>query len=64
MFSGKYEFAKRFGQKIFSFSVGSGVLSKIEFVRFEVFTAVTMRNGVFWNVTQCGSGKNRRFGGT
>jgi hypothetical protein len=33
-------------------------------VRFEVFTAVTMKNGVFWVVTPCGSCKNRRFGGT
>jgi hypothetical protein len=32
------------------------------FVRFEVFTAVTMTNGVFWDVTLCGSCKNRRFG--
>jgi hypothetical protein len=29
------------------------------FVRFEVFTAVTMKNGVFWDVTPCGSYKNR-----
>jgi hypothetical protein len=28
-------------------------------VRFEVFTAVTMKNGVFWDVTPCGSCKNR-----
>jgi hypothetical protein len=34
------------------------------FVRFEVSTAVTMKNGVFWDVAQCGSCKNRRFGGT
>jgi hypothetical protein len=34
------------------------------YVRFEVFTAVTMQNGVFWDVTPCGSCKNRRFGGT
>jgi hypothetical protein len=34
------------------------------FVRFEVFMAVTMKNGVFWDVTPCGSCKNRRFGGT
>jgi hypothetical protein len=34
------------------------------FVRFEVFTAVTMKNGVFWDVTPFGSCKNRRFGGT
>jgi hypothetical protein len=33
-------------------------------VRFEVFTAVTMKNGVVWVVTPCGSCKNRRFGGT
>jgi hypothetical protein len=33
-------------------------------VRFEVFTSVTMENGVFWVVTPCGSCKNRRFGGT
>jgi hypothetical protein len=33
-------------------------------VRFEVFTAVTMKNGVFWVVTSCGSCKNLRFGGT
>jgi hypothetical protein len=34
------------------------------FVRFEVFTAVTMMNGVFWDVTLCGPRKNQRFGGT
>jgi hypothetical protein len=33
-------------------------------VSFHVFTAVTMKNGVFWDVTSCGSCKNRRFGGT
>jgi hypothetical protein len=33
-------------------------------VRFEVFTALTMKNGVFWDVTPCGSCENRRFGGT
>jgi hypothetical protein len=33
-------------------------------VRFEVFTAVTLKNDVFWDVTPCGSCKNRRFGGT
>jgi hypothetical protein len=24
-------------------------------VRFKVFTAVTMKNGIFWDVTLCGS---------
>jgi hypothetical protein len=33
-------------------------------IRFEVFTAGTMKNGVFWDVMSCGSCKNRRFGGT
>jgi hypothetical protein len=33
-------------------------------VRFEVFTAVTMKNGVFWYVTPCGSCKSRGFGVT
>jgi hypothetical protein len=33
------------------------------FVIFEVFTAVTMKNGVFWDIMLCGSYKNRRFGG-
>jgi hypothetical protein len=33
------------------------------YVRFEIFTAVTMKNDVFWDVTLCGSCKNRRFGG-
>jgi hypothetical protein len=32
--------------------------------RLEVFTAVTMKNRVFWDVMLCGSCKNRRFGGT
>jgi hypothetical protein len=34
------------------------------YVRFEVSMAVTMKNAVFWDVTPCGSCKNRRFGGT
>jgi hypothetical protein len=28
------------------------------FIRFEVFTAVTMKNGVFWVVPPCGSCKS------
>jgi hypothetical protein len=30
--------------------------------RFEVFTAVTMKNAVFWDVTPLATCKNRRFG--
>jgi hypothetical protein len=33
-------------------------------VRFEVFQAVTRKNGFFCDVTPCGSCKNRHFGGT
>jgi hypothetical protein len=32
-------------------------------VRFEVFTAVTMKNSVFWDVMPRGFCKNRRLGG-
>jgi hypothetical protein len=34
------------------------------YVRFEVFTAVTIKNAVFWDVAPCRSCVNRRFGGT
>jgi hypothetical protein len=34
------------------------------YVGFEVFTAVTMKNAVFWDVTPCDPCKNRRFGET
>jgi hypothetical protein len=34
------------------------------YVRFEAFTAVTMKNVVFWDVALCMSCVNRRFGGT
>jgi hypothetical protein len=30
-----------------------------KYVIFEVFTAVTMKNGVFWDVTPCGSCKSQ-----
>jgi hypothetical protein len=34
------------------------------YVRFEVFTAVTVKNAIFWDVPLCGSCKKRCFGGT
>jgi hypothetical protein len=40
------------------------IMHRIYTARFEVFTAATVKNGVFWDVTPCGSCKNRRFGGT
>jgi hypothetical protein len=33
-------------------------------VIYEIFTAVTMKNAVFCDVTSCGSCKNQSFGGT
>jgi hypothetical protein len=33
-------------------------------LRFEVITAVTMKNAVVWDVTLCVYCKNRRFGAT
>jgi hypothetical protein len=32
-------------------------------IGFEVFTAMTMKNALYWEVTSCGSCKNRRFEG-
>jgi hypothetical protein len=40
----------------------NGFINLLNRVKFEVFTAVTMKNGIFWDVTSCGSCKNRRFG--
>jgi hypothetical protein len=42
----------------FSIRLATGML-----VRSEVFTAVTMKKAVFWDITPCGSCKNRSFGG-
>jgi hypothetical protein len=36
----------------------------LNFVRFEVSTAVTMMIIIFWEMTPCDSYKNRRFGGS
>jgi hypothetical protein len=40
------------------------VFNQFYHVRFEVFTAVTMKKTVFWDAAPCSSGVNRRFGGT
>jgi hypothetical protein len=45
-------------------SVQPAVSKPMGLVKFEVFTAVIMKNGVFLDVMPCGSCKNRRFGGT
>jgi hypothetical protein len=45
-------------------SIAERVYSVIYRVRFEVSTTLTMKNGVFWDVTPCGCCKSQRFGGT
>jgi hypothetical protein len=40
------------------------IWDKIIFIGFEVFTAVTMKNAVIWDVAPCRSCLDRRFGGT
>jgi hypothetical protein len=45
-------------------TIVQGRINTVSIITSEVFTAVTMKNGVFWDVTPCGSCKNRRFGGT
>jgi hypothetical protein len=39
------------------------LMSHYYFIGFEVVTAVTMKNAVFWNLAPCRSCVNRRFGG-
>jgi hypothetical protein len=48
-----------YGQQA-AFSCGT----RQDYVGFEVFTAVTMKNGGYWDVMPRGSCKNRRFGTT
>jgi hypothetical protein len=40
------------------------VNSPIPMLEFEMFTAVIMKNAIFWDVTHCGYRENRCFGGT
>jgi hypothetical protein len=37
----------------------SSLPTEENYVRFEIFMVVTMKNVVFWDVTLCGSCKNR-----
>jgi hypothetical protein len=34
------------------------------YIIFEIIMAVTMKTGIVWDITPCGSCKNRKFGGT
>jgi hypothetical protein len=45
-------------------SVTGNVLFQFLYIEFEVFTAVTMKNAVFWNAAPYRSCVNLRFGGT
>jgi hypothetical protein len=44
-------------------AAGSDPIADTAAVKLEVCAAVTMKNGVLWDVP-CGFCKNRRFGGT
>jgi hypothetical protein len=56
---------RREGLHLFAALHGTARLRSISFnVRSDVFTAVAMKNAVFWDVTPHGSCKKRRFGGT
>jgi hypothetical protein len=44
--------------------VARGYVELLKNVRFEVFTVVTMKKDVFWDVAQCRNCVNRRFGVT
>jgi hypothetical protein len=44
--------------------VGRDEFVRPDYGRFVVFTAVTMKNAILWDVAQCRSCVNRRFGGT
>jgi hypothetical protein len=47
----------------FSGKVKRSVIYVVSYEKFEVFTAVAMKNSVFWDVTPCGCCKNRCFKG-
>jgi hypothetical protein len=55
---------KKWRQKANNIGEWSPVIKDSKIVRFEVFTAVTMKNVVFWDVALCRSWVNRRFEGT
>jgi hypothetical protein len=52
------------GKSVVTYLLIFKMMNSDYFVRFEVFTAVTMKNVVFWDVTPCGSCKKRCFGAT
>jgi hypothetical protein len=54
----------RLSLHLFFFALYSELCNIPFIVRFDVFTAVAMKNAVFWNVTTRGSCKSRRFGAT
>jgi hypothetical protein len=44
--------------------LNSSFIKSNRYVKYVNFTAVTMKNAVFWDVTPCDSCKNQRFRGT
>jgi hypothetical protein len=60
---GRHHFLSIFTSYDLQCDVASGMADET-LLRCEVFTAVTMKNVIFWDVTPCGSCKDRRFEGT
>jgi hypothetical protein len=59
------EVCRRFGATCFCFQrrpLSQG--DRIYYVKFEVFTAVTVKNAVFWDMALCRYCVKKRFGGT
>jgi hypothetical protein len=50
------------GSKAYLFCGQMDLADIVSLVRSEVFTAVTMKKAVFWNVAPCRCVVNRRFG--
>jgi hypothetical protein len=59
-----HEHFRFYKHEIYIIAVLTSLGTHTELVQFEAFTAVTMRNVVFWEVALCRSCVNRRFGGT
>jgi hypothetical protein len=52
-----------YGRK-FSYIYHKNISDFVPLAKSEIFTTMTMKNAVFWELTPCDSCKNRRFGGT
>jgi hypothetical protein len=63
IFINLYNRSGRISPRSFSAYIGNEYHKEKHDVRFEVFTAVTLKNALFWVIMSSGSYKNRRLGG-